>query len=204
MVVDPQTRAVTPFVAMIDGKPMIGPNDLIFGPSGEIYFTDMGNSDLIRPTGRLVRLTPQGEAQILIDGLAAPNGLALAANGMTLYLNMFRENAVWQMRVDASGASRVSRFIQLSGGLGPDGLLLDRDGNLLIAHGGLGCVWRYSARGEPDLRIQAPNSYMITNIAFGIDDPEMLYMVDSTGSRILRAKLDIPGALPYSHTSYPG
>lgn len=45
---------------------------------------------------------------------------------------------------------------------------------------------------------------MITNIAFGIDDPEMLYMVASTGSRILRAKLDIPGALPYSHTSYPG
>lgn len=200
MVIDPVSRKVEPFLERIDGRPMVGPNDLIFTEAGDIYFTDMGDSDLAHPTGRLVHLDPDGRAKVVLDKLPAPNGLALNAAGTMLYLNMFRENAVWQMRVRPDGGvSRVSRFLQLSGGLGPDGLILDSQDNLLVVHGGLGCVWVFSSLGEPLQRIVSGRGKMTTNIAFGVEDPNRVYITDSTTGTLLSARLPVPGRLPFSH-----
>ncbi|MDR5653155.1 SMP-30/gluconolactonase/LRE family protein [Ruixingdingia sedimenti] len=200
MVIDPATRRVDPYVTAVEGRPLVGPNDLVFADDGAVYFTDMGDSDLAAPFGRLVRIDPEGRARVVLDGLAAPNGLAINRAGTALYLNMFRQNAVWQMRLTADGGvARVAHFIQLSGGLGPDGLLMDAEDNLIIAHGGLGCVWVYSALGEPVLRINSPRGRMVTNIAFGIEDPRRLYITDSSTSTILTARLPTPGRVPFSH-----
>lgn len=200
MVVDPQSRRVEPYLTEIDGKRLVGPNDLVFNGEGEIFFTDMGDSDLASPYGRLVKIDNAGKPRILLDRLAAPNGLAINRAGTALYLNMFRQNAIWQMRFAADGGvTRVAHFIQLSGGLGPDGLIMDEEDNLLIAHGGLGCVWVYSALGEPLMRINSPRGRMTTNIAFGIDDPNRIYITDSSTSTILTAHLPVRGRTPFSH-----
>ncbi|HWK66417.1 MAG TPA: SMP-30/gluconolactonase/LRE family protein [Rhizobiaceae bacterium] len=200
LVIDSDTRQVDVLVGSIEGKPLVGPNDLVFAPSGDVYFTDMGNSDLATPNGRLIRVDPSGRASVVLDQLAAPNGLGLNKAGTVLYLAMFRENAIWQMTLRPDGsASRVSRFLQLSGGLGPDGLLVDDDGNVLVVHAGLGCVWVFSPLGEPLYRIVSCRGRMITNIAFGVDEPDRLYIVDSSSGTILTAKLPIRGRLPFSH-----
>ncbi|QRZ14942.1 SMP-30/gluconolactonase/LRE family protein [Paracoccus methylovorus] len=202
MIIDPISRMAEPYVEQVEGKRLIGPNDLVFTPKGEIYFTDMGDSDLDRPDGRLVHIDTRGNARIVLDNLAAPNGLALNGAGTMLYLNMFRENAVWQMRLQPDGGvSRVSRFLQLSGGLGPDGLLTDSADNLLVVHGGLGCVWVFSPLGEPLQRVVSPRGKMTTNLAFGVTDPHQIYITDSTTGTILTARLPVPGRLPYSHTT---
>lgn len=201
MVIDPDTRKVEVYLEQIDGKPLIGPNDLVFSPSGEIYFTDMGDSDLVTPNGRVVHIDQTGKPTIVLDNLAAPNGLALNTAGTVLYLNMFRENAVWQMRLRPDGGvSRVSKFLQLSGGLGPDGLLTDSEDNLLVVHGGLGCVWVFSPLGEPLQRIVSIRGRMTTNVAFGIEDRHRIYITDSTTGTILTARLPVPGRLPFSHS----
>jgi gluconolactonase len=201
MIVDPVSRKVEPFVERIDGRPLVGPNDLVFTQSGEIYFTDMGDSDLATPNGRLVHIDTEGRAKVVLDNLPAPNGLALNGAGTMLYLNMFRENAVWQMRLRPDGGvSRVSRFLQLSGGLGPDGLLLDSADNLLVVHGGLGCVWVLTPLGEPLYRVVSCRGKMTTNVAFGTSDPNRIYITDSTTGTILSATLPVPGRLPFSHT----
>ncbi|TPQ51001.1 gluconolactonase, partial [Prosthecomicrobium hirschii] len=200
LTVDPATRHAEVLVDNVDGRALIGPNDLVFTPSGGVYFTDMGHSDLAHPNGRLIHVDPDGRARTVLDGLAAPNGLALNPVGTMLYLAMFRENAIWQMVLKPDGdVSRVSRFIQLSGGLGPDGVLVDEVGNLLVVHFGLGCVWVFSPIGEPLYRIVSCGSRMITNIAFGVDDPSRLFIVDSLGGAILCADLPIRGRPPFSH-----
>lgn len=204
MAIDPVTRKVEPVLTSFEGKPLRGPNDLVFRDTGDIYFTDMGNSDLADPYGRLMRLSPDGKAEVVLDRLAAPNGLAITRDNATLYLNMFRMNAVWQMRfTPEGGVSRVAHFIQLSGGLGPDGLLLDDADNLVIAHGGLGVIWVYSALGEPMLRINCPRGKMVTNIAFSVTEPDRLFMTDSSCSVILTVKLPLRGRLPFSHRPAP-
>lgn len=202
MIVDPVSRKVEPWLEKIDGKQLVGPNDLVFTSGGDIYFTDMGDSDLATPYGRLVHISADGAARVVLDNLPAPNGLALNAAGTMLYLNMFRENAVWQMRLRPDGGvSRVSRFLQLSGGLGPDGLLTDSADNLLVVHGGLGCVWVFSPLGEPLQRVISPRGTMTTNLAFGVEDPHRIYITDSTTGTILTARLPVPGRLPYSHAA---
>lgn len=202
MVVDPHTRRVAVVVEELDSKPFVGPNDLVFTPSGEIYFTDMGNSDLAAPNGRLIHVDVTGRAKVVLDNLAAPNGLGLNKPGTVLYLAMFRENAIWQMTLRPDGGvSRVSSFLQLSGGLGPDGMLVDDDGNLLVVHAGLGCVWVFSQLGEPLYRIVSCRGKMITNIAFSVDEPNRLFIVDSGSGAILTARLPIRGRLPFSHSS---
>lgn len=200
LVIDSETRQVDVVVETIGGNPLVGPNDLVFTQTGEIYITDMGNSDLATPDGRLIHVDVTGRATVVLDNLAAPNGLGLNAAGSILYLAMFRENAIWQMTLRPDGGvTRVSRFLQLSGGLGPDGMLVDNDGNLLVVHGGLGCIWVFSPLGEPLYRIVSCRGKMITNIAFSIDEPDRLFIVDSSTSTILTAKLPIRGRLPYSH-----
>ncbi|MDQ6436971.1 SMP-30/gluconolactonase/LRE family protein [Mesorhizobium sp. LHD-90] len=201
VVIDPISRKVEPFLEKIGGRPLVGPNDLVFTNEGNIYFTDMGDSDLAEPDGRLVHLTAEGHATVVLDDLAAPNGLALNGAGTTLYLNMFRENAVWQMRLREDGSvTRVSRFLQLSGGLGPDGLLLDGADNLLVVHGGLGCVWVFNPLGEPLQRVVSPRGKMTTNVAFGISDPRRIYITDSTTGTLLTARLPVAGRMPFSHS----
>ena len=37
-----------------------GVNDLVFAPSGNLYFTDQGQTGMHDPTGRVWKLTPDG------------------------------------------------------------------------------------------------------------------------------------------------
>jgi len=59
-------------------------------------------------------------------------------------------NAVWHVpRMVDRTVAKVGTVIQLSGGAGPDGLVVDEDGSLAVAHIILSVVWIFSARGEP-------------------------------------------------------
>jgi gluconolactonase len=57
----------------------------------------------------------------------------------------------------------------------------------------------FSPIGEPLYRIVSCGSRMITNIAFGVDNPSRLFIVDSLGGAILCADLPIRGRPPFSH-----
>lgn len=84
----------------------------------------------------------------LLDNVPSPNGIALDPAETTLYVAVTRANAVWRVPLMADGTvAKVGNFIQLSGGGGPDGLAVDSEGNLAVAHivlGACGC----SASGE--------------------------------------------------------
>src|SRR5690606_6144353 len=60
MVLDPISRKIEPYVKRVANEALRGPNDLTFSKSGELYFTDQGNSDLQRPVGRIVHVDEAG------------------------------------------------------------------------------------------------------------------------------------------------
>ncbi|MFX6702313.1 SMP-30/gluconolactonase/LRE family protein, partial [Acinetobacter baumannii] len=43
---DPDTGTVTPLLETVGSEGFKGVNDLVFGPKGEIYFTDQGQTGL--------------------------------------------------------------------------------------------------------------------------------------------------------------
>jgi gluconolactonase len=89
--------------------------------------------------------------------------------------------------------TKVGAFINLSGGIGPDGIAVDESGGLIIAHPGLGVVWVYDKRGELALRIESPVGDLTTNVAFGGSDNRTLYITESHSGTILTTRLDTPG-----------
>lgn len=76
---------------------------------------------------------------------------------------------------------------------GPDGMALDQDGNVLVAHAGHGTVWGFSKYGVPVFEIKSRRGEMTTNMAYGGDDMKSLYIVDSKAHRILIARMPVAG-----------
>jgi gluconolactonase len=202
MLLDPVNGKVTPYLVRTQVEPFKGVNDLFFAASGDLYFTDQGLTGLHDPTGRLFKLTPHGKLTCLLDNIPSPNGLVMNREETLIYVAVTRGNCVWRVPFLRDGSiAKVGLYIQLSGGGGgPDGLALDEQGGLIVAHVGMGSVWTFNASGEPAFRIQSCTGSHTTNVAFGWPDRTTLYITESATGTILTAMLDVPGKVMYSHT----
>lgn len=201
--VNPRNGAIETVVGRPGERPFLGPNDLVFGSGGDLFFTDQGETGLHDPTGCLYRLRTDGRLDRILSNAPSPNGLVLDGKESAVILAVTRDNAIWRVPFRADGtAYKVGRFIQLSGshGSGPDGLAIDEDENLAVAHAGLGTVWLFSHLGEPMLRIRSPEGLLTTNVAFGGPDRRTLFITESQTGTILKAPVPVPGRIMYSHT----
>jgi gluconolactonase len=199
MVYDRESRRIAPFLERHGAGKFKGVNDLFFAPNGDLYFTDQGLSGLHDATGRLFRYGVGGALDCLLDHVPGPNGLVMDLHDQALFLAATRDNSIWRVPFDrASRPVKVGRYIQLSGGIGPDGLALSEGGELLVAHAGLGCVWCFSPEGELLQRIDAPAGKLVTNLAFkpGTQD---IYFIESSTASIHRASIGRTGKAMYSH-----
>lgn len=200
VIVDPVNGRVEPFVERYDIESFRGPNDLVFSPDGDIYFTDQGLSDLVNQTGRVFRIRAGGTLELLLDRLPSPNGIALDPSGRVLYVALTRTNSIMRVPLLPDGRpSRAQAFIQMSGGGGPDGLAADTAGGLAIAHPMM-AVWLFDARGEPRLRVNLATGGLGTNIAFGGPGGRRLYITESQTGTIQTADLPEPGLPLFSHS----
>jgi gluconolactonase len=197
LLLDAASGRVDPLFEGPPGARFLGLNDLNFAPSGDLYFTDQGDNGLENPTGAIYCLRADGTLDKVLDRLPGPNGLAVSADGGTLYINVSRANAVWSVTLRTG---RVSAFLQLSGSTGgPDGLALDEQGGLAVAHSGLGTVWVFSKEGEPRYRVRSCEGLRTTNLAFGGPDRRSLFITESQSGSILRAQMPVAGQVLFSH-----
>lgn len=201
MLLDPESGAVTPFLETAASESFKGVNDLVFAANGDLYFTDQGQTGLHDATGRVYRLTPEGRLTRLLDTIPSPNGIVIDPDMTHLLIAVTRAQQIWRMPLnDSAIITKVGVFAQLHGGLGgPDGLALDAEGGLLIAHTGFGSVWRLSRTAEPLLRIRSCAGISTTNLAFGGPEGRDLFITESQTGSILRAKLDVAGSTMFSH-----
>jgi gluconolactonase len=183
-------------------KAFMAPNDLVFAESGELYFTDPGQSGLENPVGRVYRWREGGTPELVVEGLPYPNGIEIDATGRALYIAVTRSLQVIRAPLNPARAraEKCGLFLQLSGGLaGPDGLALDEAGSLAIAHSGLATVWLFDRLGEPLARIKSCAGIRPTNIAYGGADRKTLFITESEEGVILRVQMRVPGRPMYSH-----
>jgi gluconolactonase len=187
-----------------EGKRLNSPNDLIFHSNGDLYFTDppYGLRGLNQnPTKELevngvYRLTPAGELTLLIRDLTFPNGVALSPDEKTLYVsNSDPRRPVWmayELREDGSlGAGRVlfdaSALVRERKRGSPDGMTVDRNGNLFAA--GPGGVLVITPDGRHLGTIETEQ--VAANCTFG-DDGSTLYI--TADAELLRIRLNTKGA----------
>lgn len=188
--IDPASGAVTPLLETARSESFRGLNDLCLAADGSIFFTDQGQTGLHDPTGRVWRLRPEGRLELLIGTVPSPNGILVAPDLSHCLVAATRANQVWRLPLHGDGAvTKAGVFIHLHGGPGgPDGLAADAEGNLLVAHTGVGTVWRFNARAEPTLAITSCAGASTTNLCRAGPDGHELFITESETGSILRAR----------------
>ena len=174
--------------ATVGAAPLLGLNDLTFSPDGTLYLTDQGQTGLHDPSGRVLRRSPDGVVDVILDNCPSPNGLVVDPVSGWLYVAMTRANAVWRVPFVQGRPSKIGLAIQLSGGIGPDGLALDPGGRLLVAHPPIG-VWQFDANNLPVCLFTAPAESYVTNVVLDARHSR-IFVTDSMKGRILTAQLD--------------
>jgi len=176
-----------------------GLNDLTFDAEGNCYFTDQGQTGLHDPTGRVYRLRTNGALELVLSGIPSPNGVALNAHGRALLVAVTRANQVWRGPLLADGTvSKVGAFRTFFGTSGPDGMAVDVENRLVVAHASLGGAFVLNVRGEVTHFVKSPGGSTVTNVAFRPGTSRLVLTESETGA-VLEADLPSPGAPLYSH-----
>jgi gluconolactonase len=191
---EPDGRKAT-LAERYQGKRLNSPNDLVFKSDGSIYFTDppFGLPGAFDDPAKelsfqgVYRLSPDGSLTLLTTQLRAPNGIGFSADEKTLYVsNADRERAVWmafdvledgtlgpgRLFFDATEWARTKKGV-------PDGLDVDRDGNLFAAGPGGLHVFAPDGTHLGSFEIDVP----VSNSAWGEDrgrDGAYLYIAADT------------------------
>jgi gluconolactonase len=191
MTLEPSAGRMAALCNRINTEAFRGLGDLTRAPNGDLWFTDPGRSSLSDPTGRLLRLRAgQRQPELVLANVPYPNGVALSPDGKLVYLAATRANAVWRLLADAPDPvyPMAGTYIQLSGGLGPDGLAVDGSGRLAVAHAQAGRAFLFDAIGDPIARIRTPGGNWTTSVAFS-PDGRSLFIVEAQSGSIFRAEL---------------
>lgn len=186
---------LTEIAAEWDGEPLQKPNDLVFHPDGTIFMTGPGGSSAEKPIGKVYHVTRQGDLRVVADGLAFPNGLALTEDASRLYVVETSRNLVlvYDVRDDGS-LDGPEQFAEMPGGVGGDGMALDVDGNLYVAHFGMGEIAVFGPEGGRVDTLPAGGEKP-TNVAFGDDDMRGLYVTEVETGSVYRLEPGVEGLL---------
>ncbi|HLK69833.1 MAG TPA: SMP-30/gluconolactonase/LRE family protein [Bryobacteraceae bacterium] len=191
------------------GQPLNSPNDLVYASDGSLYFTDppyglatQGDSDPEKklkvngvyriPKARDQRagaVPARDKLQLVISDLPRPNGIALSPDEKVLYIANSGPPKWMRYSVQPDGTVSDGKLLFDATGEkgvgGPDGIKVDRTGNLWGS--GPGGVWILSPAGKHLGTIPVPER--VANLAWGDEDGKMLYIVASTSVYRIRTKV---------------
>jgi gluconolactonase len=181
-----------------DGEPLRGPNDLTLDtPSGGVYFTDPASSEDKNPNGTVHYLDRRGICHTVARRIAFPNGIVIRPGGKELLLAESKRNRILKFPVVEPGKlGESSVLVDLpKKGEGqidnqPDGIALDTDGNLYVAHYGMRQVQVISPEGKL-IRRYAGGNLTTSNVAFAGPAMDQLFMTGGDPGALFR--LDLPG-----------
>ena len=191
-------QVVRTIVARYNGKPIDGPNDLVYNAKGGLYFSDpqFTAEPVKNQPGKCVYyLDPKGKLLRVIEPgtYGMPNGLVLSPDGRTLFVNNTfadkahptdKDNFIWAYDVREDGTlANERKFATLrltpeildagERSTSADGMTIDEAGNIYVCtYAGLQI---FNAKGEFVGIVNFP--VFPVNCCFGGPDRRTLYVV---------------------------
>ncbi|MCS7046083.1 MAG: SMP-30/gluconolactonase/LRE family protein [Gemmataceae bacterium] len=189
--------------SMCDGQPLRAPNDLTLDtPNDGFYFTDPGGSDDKKLIGTIHYVDKNGRTHLCDKGLAFPNGIVLTPDGKRLFVAESKKNRILVYDVLAPGKlGPLKVFAELPEKQGdqidnqPDGMCLDSDGNLYVAHYGMRQVQVLNPEGKLIRRYPGGN-LTTSNVGFSGKDMNVLYITGGLGAEAGAGavfRIELPG-----------
>jgi gluconolactonase len=172
------------------GIPINGSNDIIVDSRGRIYFSDPLSRKLEDPQighPSVFRYDEDTAEMVMIEStLSRPNGLALSPDEKILYIIDSNTVSVHKMDLETRNLEHVITFDTSYGKGVPDGMRLDRKGNLYVT--GPGGIWLVDPAGKALGLIRVPE--VAANVCF---DDRGIFITASTS--IYRVDTKIPSAV---------
>lgn len=187
-------RSFTVFADHVGDHKFLSPNDLVFDRDGNLYCTDPVGWTQDVPTGYVYRIAPNGSVEIVLEGLLTPNGVQLNKAQDTLYVCSTKENRVVRVSIDRNG--KLGKMVTHAEVPAPDGMSVDRLGNIYVASYADGAVFVFDPDGELLARLHG-GSRNTTNVCFGPADDESIYVTSPGEGVVSRMLIGIPGQRLY-------
>jgi len=147
------------------------------------------------PFQGVYRLDDKGSVRLLTKDLSQPNGLAFSPDGKHFYVDDSEQRNIRMYDVAPDGSLSNGRiFGEEPGGPNdgvPDGIKVDRDGNLFVT--GPKGIWVWDAQGHHLGTIEMPEQP--ANLTWGDSDYKTLYITATTSVYRLRSRTR--GFVPY-------
>jgi gluconolactonase len=173
-----------------NGVPINGSNDIIVDSKGRIFFTDpltrtiegpqVGHSSVFMFDEEKSELTLLEKTKTL----PFPNGLALSPDETILYIIDTKHLSIYAMDLATGNMELFIKMDQSQGEGGPDGMRLDKEGNIYST--GPGGIWIINPAGEALGIIKMPE--FAANLCF--DDTGIFITASKS---IYHVKTKIPG-----------
>lgn len=161
-----------------EGKRLNSPNDVVVRKDGQVYFSDPATTAVLDEReltfNGAYHVSPQGTVT-LIAKMPRPNGVALTADGKTLYVADSQQKRIYAYDLDKDGNTSNERVLIEDIDGTPDGLRVAANGNLYIACNGIAI---YTPQGKLLQTISFPE--IPANLAFGGNDLKTLYVTART------------------------
>ena len=180
-------------------------NDMVVDARGNAYVGNFGYDYAAgeeRRAAVLVLVEPSGRARVVAEDVWFPNGMAVSADGRTLYLAETPAERVTAFTIEPDGSLADRRVFADLDGARPDGIALDAQGALWVASPGTGELLRV-AEGSILVREPSPNGSALA-CALGGPDGHTLFVccspshdpseaTERRGSVVAR-RVDVPAA----------
>jgi gluconolactonase len=199
--VDLATGAVTTLYDACDGRPLRGPNDIVFDASGGFWFTDLGksNGDWMH-MGHLLYARPDGSMiKRVREGMLTPNGVGLSPDGKTVHVAETHTSRVWSFAISAPGELAVVADMWAPGTvMGPlpgyqllDSLAVEAGGKVCAATLVNGGITAFDPAGGTE-HFAFPDP-LVTNICFGGADMRDAWVTASGTGKLYKCRWPRPG-----------
>lgn len=156
---------------LFENKPLNSPNDVVIDEIGRIYFTDpkfAGHEVAEQPVHGVYRIDPNLETTLIIADVHKPNGIILTPDQKTLYVatSDTTDNALLAYELEEDGGAKFkARIVEWGKSIG-DGMTVDMDGNIYVAHPIENKLSVYNPEGETLDEMTFPTR-PTTNVVFG-------------------------------------
>lgn len=144
------------------------PNFIVVLENGSLLVSDDATADIYL-------VADDGVPKLFSTAVNHPNGLALSADGNTLYVAqiftsirpVIADDAIWAIALSEGKPVRDAKLVVRTGpNAAVDGLAMDIEGRLYIAANGAGQLWRYDPVTE-EMLLLASGMFGLASLAFG-------------------------------------
>lgn len=192
---DLQTGNLFTFANEVEGSPIRIPNFPVFDAEGALYVSDSGAFREV--TGVIYKFSTKGIGNIWHAGpFNFANGMALSADRKTMYVVCSFLPGVEQIKINEDGSAGERSTLLHMPQTCPDGIAIDRNGNLIISCYAPNTIYQLSPDGQLTTLIHDWEAHTIcnpTNIAFGGADHQQLFIANLGRWHIARMDMEVLG-----------